>query len=231
MENKISTAVILVGGLGTRLRSVINDLPKPLADINGKPFLAHLIDYLIKYKFKKIILASGYLSDKIEKYFSDYSKDVEILFSVEKERLGTGGAVKLAIQNYDLKNDFLLLNGDSILSLDINNFINNHKSNNLSIALKKMIKPHRYGTVKLNNNFIEEFKEKQEIDEGIINTGIYAINPKIISNISADKFSFEKEILEKIENIYGYVYDDYFVDIGIPEDYEKAEKELLKYLH
>ena len=233
MASEIKTAIILAGGLGTRLRSVIDDLPKPLADINGKPFLALLIDYLIKYEIKEIILATGYLSNQIEDYFRNYSDEIEIKFSIEEELLGTGGAINLAVKNFKLKEDFLLLNGDSILTLDIKDFISRHFRNKsrLSIALKKMEKPYRYGTVELNNNMVIKFKEKDKIESGLINTGVYLINPSIFKNELPIKFSFEQEILEKENNIHGFIYDDYFVDIGIPEDYQKAKKELVNYLN
>ncbi len=217
-------AVILAGGLGTRLRSVISDIPKPMADINGLPFLEYLFRYLTKYNIDEVVLAVGYKHDVIENHFHDNYKDIKIVYSIEDEPLGTGGAIKKASKLLQ-DNNILIINGDTFFDIDLDKFYDNHiKSKSLiSIASKEMFDFDRYGSLDINNNKVISFNEKKYLNKGIINGGIYIINKQIFDNIDLIKFSFEKEILEKNKNIYAFLFDGFFIDIGIPEDYLKAQ--------
>ena len=227
-------AIILAGGFGTRLQSVVKDVPKPMADINGKPFLHYLITSLKKNDVDKIVISVGYLQEKIIEYFGDNYLDIDISYAKEDTPLGTGGAIKNSLQPIDLEKPVLVLNGDSFLEFDLKKFTDNHLKNNrnLSIILRKMDDCSRYGRVICDeNSIITGFEEKSSIKKsGFINGGIYLINPKIFSQFSLPQsFSFEVDFLMKsLDQIKpeGLASDGYFIDIGIPDDYKKAQNEL-----
>ena len=190
-------AIVLAGGLGTRLKSVINDLPKPMAMINGKPFLHYVFLYLTKQKIAKAVLSVGYKSLAIESYFGDKYLDVEIIYSKEDEPLGTGGGMK---KSFALVDDFaFVLNGDTFFDIELNALKDFHfeTSADISIALKQMQNFDRYGTVQTNDERITQFEEKKFKAEGLINGGVYFFHKQILKNIEDEKFSFEKEVLEK----------------------------------
>lgn len=232
----IKECIILAGGLGTRLRSIVSDLPKCMAPVAGKPFLAYVIDNLIKEEIEKFIFSVGYKSESIIEFVNtEYSK-YSIQYSIEKEPLGTGGAIKLACSKSSEKN-VLALNGDTLFSINISKLSKFHQLKNAdcTLCLKPMQNFDRYGVVELdNNNTITSFKEKKFYEKGLINGGVYALTTdKFLEEELPEKFSFEKDYLEKKVNaetyaktISGFVQDEYFIDIGIPEDYERAQTEL-----
>ncbi|EGK8096211.1 NTP transferase domain-containing protein [Campylobacter lari] len=213
-------AIILAGGLGTRLQSVIKDVPKPMAPINGKPFLEYLLQYLQKQGIKEVILSVSYKYELIQEYFKDKFENINIIYNIEKELLGTGGAIKDALKF--VKNETFVLNGDTFFDIDLNKlFLNGSK---ICIALKQMRDFDRYGAIEIDkNNTIKSFKEKTCVKQGLINGGIYLISKDIFNNFNLDnKFSFEEFLQENYKklNINSVVFDDYFIDIGIPQDYE-----------
>jgi D-glycero-alpha-D-manno-heptose 1-phosphate guanylyltransferase len=234
-------AIILAGGFGTRLQSVIKDVPKPMADINSKPFLEYILKYLQSYGVSKAILSVGYKQEVIKDYFGNNYKDIKILYSSEDEPLGTGGAIKQAIEYTD--DDMLLvLNGDTLFDVALDEFYstytskdNNHKSD-IVIALKQMSNVDRYGAVKIDkNSTVTAFTEKKFYEKTYINGGVYLIKREIFKDIQESKFSFEEFLESSIDNLN--VYGDniasnrYFIDIGIPTDYAKAQddfKEIFK---
>lgn len=224
-------AIILAGGFGTRLQSVVNDVPKPMAPIADKPFLKYLLDYLIEHQIKKVVLCTGYKHEVIEHYFLNEYKSLSISYSVEQEPLGTGGAIKQALK-YVSSDEVLILNGDTLFNVDLQEFMNEHKETaaDISVALKYLVKFDRYGSVVLNKDKIVKFDEKKYMDEGYINGGIYIVNSEILNNYDLPKtFSFEKEILEAKVNelkVMGFKSNEYFIDIGIPEDYSKSQTEI-----
>ncbi len=224
------SAIILAGGFGTRLHSVVSDLPKPMADISGKPFLHYLLLYLKHFGVKNAILATGYLHEKIESYFGYNYEGINIQYSVETYPLGTGGAIKKALEL--VKGNCFILNGDSFIAADLNQLAKFHSSKkaDFSIGLKAMQHFDRYGTVVLDKNRITAFKEKEYTESGLINTGIYITSHQIFDGLDLpENFSIEKDFLEKnLErlNIAGMPVDGYFIDIGIPEDYHRASAEL-----
>ena len=221
--------LILAGGFGTRLKEVVSEVPKPMAPIGDKPFLEVLLSKLPK-TVSKIVFSIGYLGEIIQNHFNNEYNGIPIEYSIEKEPLGTGGGILLATNK--IQNDnFIVLNGDTFFDFDLNYLHSQHLSNksDVTLALKEMIKPHRYGTVKLKDARIVEFIEKQEIDKGIINCGVYCLNKSIFKNKNVgEKFSFEKLLEDNINKfvISGLISDSYFIDIGIPEDYEKAQFDL-----
>lgn len=226
MNNK--ECIILAGGLGTRLRSVVNDIPKCMAPVAGKPFLFYLFNQLEKYKFTHIVLALGYKSEVILEWLKTQNRSFNISYVIEEEPFGTGGAIKLAFSKIQ-GDQALVLNGDTYFNINIDQLIAFHtnKKADVSLALKKMNQFDRYGSVLADEtDKIYQFEEKKYLDTGLINGGIYLINKTIINtNNLPSKFSFEKDVLEaqvSSLNIYGLTFEDYFIDIGIPSDYKKA---------
>lgn len=223
--------IILAGGFGTRLQSVVKDVPKPMAPVAGKPFLEWLIEYISVLNPNKIILSTGYKHETIEAHFGKSFKNIPIVYSIETNPLGTGGAIKKAFDLVTTDNS-LVLNGDTFLQIDHLNFLNSHNISKalFSMALKPMKKPARYGTVETKGDTIKKFNEKNpELSEGLINTGVYLMNKELFKYFpEQEKFSFETDFMERktgeIE-MKSYVTDDYFIDIGIPEDYKKANDE------
>jgi D-glycero-alpha-D-manno-heptose 1-phosphate guanylyltransferase len=174
----IKEAIILAGGLGTRLRSVVNDIPKPMAEVCGKPFLSYILDFLIKYGIKRVILSVGYKWEAIREFFGEQYKSINLVYAIEYEPLGTGGAIKNALK-YVRDTEVFILNGDTLFNIDLSVFYSLHKNknSNLSIALKKMNFTERYGSVKIDeNNRIIDFSEKAQKFNILINGGIYLLN-------------------------------------------------------
>lgn len=230
----ITTAIILAGGFGTRLQSVVSDLPKPMAPVNGQPFLNYQLNYLKHYGIKKVILSLGYLPEKIKDFYSNNFNGLDIDYVIEKDPLGTGGGIRLALEKCT-EEKVLVLNGDSFFDVDLIKFYRLHSQNNsdISLALRKVSNAERYGTIEKDKDHrIISFKEKSGLaKEGIINGGVYILDKKIYSastpsnkNFSIEKDFFEKE-LQSIQ-IKGFEFEGYFIDIGIPEDYTKAQHDL-----
>jgi D-glycero-alpha-D-manno-heptose 1-phosphate guanylyltransferase len=229
---KISEAIILAGGLGTRLRSAVPELPKCMAPVAGKPFIHYVISYFQQQGINKFILALGYKHEVIEQYVIEEFGSKEVRFSVEPEPLGTGGAIRLACSQASEKN-IIALNGDTLFKVEINKLVSFHLmcGAHCTLSLKLMKQFDRYGAVRLNKDYsIESFDEKKFYDEGLINGGVYALNAhQFLKEDLPKKFSFEKDYLEahfRERRMYGVIQDGYFIDIGIPEDYERAKKEL-----
>ncbi len=223
-------AIILAGGLGTRLRSVVHEVPKVMAPVAGKPFLHYIITKLIKEKVTRIILATGYKHEIIREFISNSDYQADFIFSIEQEPLGTGGGIKLALESAIQQNIFIV-NGDSYFNCRLADLIQlHHKSEgDISLALKPMQKFDRYGTVELEGDRIIHFNEKKYCEEGLINAGVYISRRSIFNELDLpEKFSMEKEVFEAETDtlkIMGFPFTDYFIDIGIPEDYEKAQED------
>ncbi len=225
-------AVILAGGLGTRLRSVVSDVPKCMAPVAGKPFLFYVIEHLLQQGVTKFIFSVGYKSELIIDYVHQQYPDLAKQFSIEEEPLGTGGAVKLACIMATEKN-VLILNGDTLFKIDVEWVTGFHDSNHAdcTLALKPMEEFDRYGVVELNeDSAVANFQEKQYYDFGLINGGVYVLQVEnFIREELPQKFSFEKDYLEIYfdkRKMFGIIQDEYFIDIGIPEDFERAQEEL-----
>ncbi|MBS1731675.1 MAG: nucleotidyltransferase family protein [Bacteroidetes bacterium] len=224
-------AIILAGGLGTRLRSAVPDLPKCMAPVAGKPFLYHVIRYLQEEGVDSFIFSLGYMHEVIEAFLLQNYPLLDYQISIEEEPLGTGGAIKLAMSKSTQKN-ILALNGDTMFRIDTDKLLSFHNQHNAActLALKPMHNFDRYGVVDINKEgYVQSFKEKQFYTSGLINGGIYAIHTADFMNLDLPaKFSFEKDYLEKYFNsqkMLGLVQDEYFIDIVIPEDLQKANVE------
>lgn len=227
-------AIILAGGLGTRLRSVVSNLPKCMAPVAGQPFLFYILDYLSNEKFSHVILSLGYKHELVEAWVSQYQWPFRISFSIEEEPLGTGGAVKLAL-GQATENEVFILNGDTFFAVNLEALYQFHqlKRSDFSIALKQMTQFDRYGNVETDSEGkITAFKEKQPCENGQINGGIYLMNRRSgLLPEGVEKFSLESDVLQKkvgTAEIYGFVSSVYFIDIGIPEDFAKANVDFCK---
>lgn len=224
-------AIILAGGMGTRLKSVVSDLPKPMAPIDDKPFLEYMLSVLSASKIAHVVLSVGYKYETIEAYFGDSFAGMKITYAVENEPLGTGGAIKYALSFID-GNESLLLNGDTFFNINLNDlreFYFAHKPD-IAMSVRLMYDFSRYGTVELNVSNVTGFISKQPVKQGYINGGVYMIKKNIFGKYTLpEKFSFEIDFLEKYVSelkICAMKSTDYFIDIGIPEDYKKARTEL-----
>jgi len=216
-------ALILAGGLGSRLGSMVTEVPKPLLLVGERPFLEYQILQLRRHNLTNVILCIGYLGKKIRQYFGNGDRwGVNITYSKEKEALGTGGAIKLAERL--VKGDhFLVLNGDSYFNIDLGELIDFHIRQRAlaTLALLEIEKPERYGLVEVDENFgIVDFKEKgQAAKSNLINGGIYVFNRGIFDFIPKGKSSLEKDLFPGLigKRFYGRPHAAYFIDIGIPQ--------------
>jgi D-glycero-alpha-D-manno-heptose 1-phosphate guanylyltransferase len=230
---QIKEAIILAGGLGTRLRDAVPDLPKCMAPVNNRPFIFYVIDYLQKQGVEQVIFSLGYRSDAFTQFLSDTLSPGKYQVVIEEEPLGTGGAIQFAAKQAKEEN-VVIVNGDSIFKADLQVQAEFHFSHHAecTLALKPMKNFERYGVVELNSdNSVALFKEKQLYAEGLINGGVYLLNlPHFFEKGLPEKFSFETDYLQKFYadgKIFGVEQDGYFIDIGIPEDYARAQKELI----
>jgi D-glycero-alpha-D-manno-heptose 1-phosphate guanylyltransferase len=230
----IRECIILAGGLGTRLKETVPDLPKCMAPVAGRPFLFHVINYLRSQGIEKFIFSLGYKHEVIEEYLNTQFSTLNYQCSVEEEALGTGGAIQLACTKAT-EAIAAVVNGDTLFKADLHEGFRFHDHNmaECTLLLKPMKNFDRYGVVETNNNkLVSSFKEKQFYESGNINAGVYVLNvSKFLDEEFPGKFSFEKDYLEKFfdkRRVYGLVQDKYFIDIGIPEDYNRAQQELAK---
>ncbi|PWK77733.1 D-glycero-alpha-D-manno-heptose 1-phosphate guanylyltransferase [Mucilaginibacter oryzae] len=228
-------AVVLAGGLGTRLRSVISEVPKPMAPVANRPFLDYILHYLKKQGITRVILAVGYKWEIIRDHYNgvDASFGIDIDYSIEDEPLGTGGAIFKAADKI-IANDFFIINGDTSFDIPLNELktFATEKSAEITIALKKISNSDRYGSVECSpDGRVISFKEKSPgniVTQAEINGGIYFMQKHLINKFNfPGKFSFETDFLQ--ENLPGIAafakaFDSTFIDIGIPEDYYRAQK-------
>ena len=224
--------IVLAGGLGTRLRSVVADKPKCMAPLGEHPFLYYLLQYLHKQGITHAVLSLGYLSEQVIDWCNSMELPLRISFTVEPEPLGTGGGIIHSLPALEGKEVFIV-NGDTYFDVDFPGFYAFHKTHQspLSLALKPMQQFDRYGSIELDaEQRITTFHEKKFREAGLINGGIYLTSNDFLRSLSLpEKFSFEKEVLEPgaaAGQLYGFISDTYFIDIGIPEDYEAAKQRL-----
>ena len=223
--------LILCGGLGKRIQSVAKDLPKSMVKINSQPFLDILIDYIADFGFKRFILCIGYMGNAIKRYYQNKKCSLEIIFSEENEPLGTAGAIKNA-ESLIKSSSFLVINGDTFCQLDLSEFLKFHFNKNtlLSIVVANIRERNDYGFVTLSDSQqILGFNEKiRNHNEGFINTGFYLFQRRVLPLIpKGENLSLEKDFFSEIiakENIYGYITQGYFIDIGTPESYKEAKQ-------
>ncbi|MEY8215763.1 MAG: sugar phosphate nucleotidyltransferase [Colwellia sp.] len=221
-------AIILVGGKGTRLKSISGDTPKPLVEIGGKPFLYWILESLQEQGFSRVVLATGYRSDFLKnKILTDCPVNIELIFSEEKAPLGTGGAIKSAFK-FVSSNRVLVMNGDSYCDINFRTALESGQKIDKFIT---MIGVHvdnveRYGAIEVDGQGnLLRMTEKGSRGPGYINSGIYVVDKLVIEAVPNESFSFEGEVLSNsLSDISCYMTEDYFVDIGVPVDYKLANK-------
>ena len=223
----ISQAVILAGGKGTRLRPLTNDTPKPLLPINGRPFIQHLIEYLRSAGLKNILLLVGPYRAYFESALGTGAQfGVEITYFSESNQSGTGTAIARARSH--LEQSFLLLNGDTLFEFDIVDFVQRPIKGSCiaRMALVKLKDGARYGTVQLNGDYVLNFYEKANNKGAIVNAGAYLIDRNILEEIHSPPCSLESDILPELSKrllVRGFIYPGKFIDIGVPEDFSRAQ--------
>ena len=228
-------AIVLAGGLGTRLRSVVDDIPKPMALVQGRPFLALVLDQLVDAGFASVILAVGYRYEAIQAHFGDHYRGLPLRYSVEREPLGTGGAIRLASAQAGGE-DIFVLNGDTYLELDFQTMLDTHGDSGaeLTMAICRVADGARYGALRLRDDIVQGFLEKGQSGPGWINAGTYILAPALRARLrAAGAFSFEHDVLElEIESIRPRAFRCFgrFIDIGVPDDYARAQM-LFQSLH
>lgn len=224
--------LILTGGQGSRLRTVVNDRPKTMAQINGRPFLDMLIEHLSGFGFTRYTLCVSYMAEFIKEYYrTNNTNSLEITFSSEVTPLGTGGAVKHAA-SLIASDTFLVLNGDSFCPVDFHKFIEFHleKSALLSMVLSPAEGSDDYGSVVIDgSNRVMQFREKKPIDKTWINAGVYLFEKKVLSLIpSGDIYSLEYDLFPQLigKDFFGFPTAGKVIDIGTPERYMDAMRTL-----
>ena len=229
---QVTEAIILAGGLGTRLQSAVPDLPKCMAPVNGKPFLSYIISYYQQQGIEKFIFSLGYKHAYITAWLQKEYPSLPMQFAIETEPLGTGGGIQLAAEKVK-GSQVLIVNGDTLFKVDLASLTAFHlqAASACTLSLKPMTNFDRYGVVETEDDGrIKTFKEKQHYQQGLINGGVYILNTaRFRQQKRPTKFSFEKDYLERSFSampMYGCVQDGYFIDIGIPGDYERAQTEL-----
>lgn len=228
-------AIILAGGFGTRLQEVVTDIPKSMALVNGKPFLEYQLNFLEGWGIDHIVLSVGYKKEHIMDYFGDTYKTVRINYAIEEEALGTGGGIMNAMQHIE-ENPFFVFNGDTFFDVNLRRLhqFKRVKEADICIVMKKVKDISRYGALDINEDKrIMSFIEKgSRQGEGYINGGVYLLNKRFMQKFDLpEKFSIEKDFFEKQyadQRIYGFDCHAYFLDIGIPEDYHRAQDEFKK---
>ncbi len=223
--------VVLAGGLGTRLQSVIGLYPKCMAPVNGKPFLHYIFSYLQTQGCTGIILSLGFKHEVITDWLQTELWPFAVDYVIEETPLGTGGGISLALTKATTDN-VAVLNGDTMFRVDVREMFAHHIAKNAAttLALKPMQEFERYGVVRTNEEgCITAFEEKKYYSEGLINGGVYIVNKAALAAKQLpEKYSFEKDYFEAFVhegNMYGFISDAYFIDIGIPTDYEKAQED------
>lgn len=227
-------AIVLAGGFGTRLAHVVSDVPKPMAPVCGKPFLQYILDDLAKKGVCRVILAVGYKKECIENHFGPSYGGMELVYSPEDKPLFTGGAIRQAMNHVNGERAYVV-NGDTYFDVDFDAMQMLHEQTGavLTIAAKPMRDFDRYGTVEMDESRrIIAFREKQPCAEGEINGGIYLLEKAEMTAISEEKFSFENAYMEACvtdKAMYAFRSDGYFIDIGVPEDYARAQKDFAEH--
>lgn len=220
--------IVLAGGLGTRLRSEVPDLPKPMAPVAGKPFLEHILERLCHQGARRIVLSVGYRGEAIISHFGSQYRNVELAYAREETPLGTGGAIAFALASTHTRH-VLVVNGDTYLDMDYCGFFERcqEADTRLGIAVRHVDDTSRYGRCEVDQGVITQFSEKGVIGPGFINAGVYCLRNDAMNNRNLPaKFSFEQDFvscfLDDLRPI-AYPVSGYFIDIGIPEDFRRAQ--------
>ena len=220
-------AIILVGGLGTRLRGVVDDVPKPLAPVQGRPFLAWLLDQLAEQGLRRVVLAAGYKAEIVRASVGDHWRGMAVDYMIEAQPLGTGGAIVQARRLIEGEDTFVL-NGDTYLELDYARFAAAMRVQHagLGMALAQVPDVSRYGAVHIANERVTGFSEKGGSGPGWINAGVYWVPRSLSMPAATQAFSFEDSVLREAaqqDTLHACTATDAFIDIGVPEDFQRAQ--------
>ena len=232
MSNNDKEALILSGGLGTRLRKFLPSVPKSMAPINGIPFLTYPLNYLANNGFSRVVISTGYMSEHIKSYFGSSYKALEIVYSTERTPLGTGGAIKKSLE-ICTRDYVLVLNGDTLLEIEIQKLYREFQSHGRPILVAvKIGDTSRYGRMEIEDSFCKNFQGKGVKGPGFINAGCYLLPRNFFEEFDlSERFSFEEDFLShnrEIERFKVFISEGYFIDIGTPTDYDRARRELIK---
>ena len=229
-------AIILAGGRGERLQSAVPDLPKPMAPVGGRPFLEYILDGLVKGNVTDVILSVGYGAEVIQKHFGHSYRTIQLRYSRENFPLGTGGAIALALKKEDTS-PVLVLNGDTLIEIDYPALIAWYVKDPslVAIVLRHVPNVSRFGAVALLDERVVGFQEKGQHGPGLVNAGVYIVRPEVFSRyVTGESFSFETDFLQQYcRDLHprARITAGYFIDIGTPEDYERAQKEVVSVCH
>ncbi|NFN92754.1 CBS domain-containing protein [Clostridium botulinum] len=229
-EGNENPVIIMAGGLGTRLKELTKEVPKPMLKVGQYPILQHIINNFKQYGYNKIFISVNYKSEIIENYFQNgYAHGVKIDYLKEQKRMGTAGGIKLASES--LNTPFFVINGDIFTSLNVDNMMKFHKQNNfdITVGIRKHMFQIPYGVVEIENSYIIELKEKPTIDY-FINAGVYCLNPSVLRYIPENKYFEITDLINIcIENdlkVGSYEINEYWMDIGHLEDYNKVNQDI-----
>lgn len=230
----MTSAIILAGGLGTRLRAVVPDRPKPMALVNGKPFLVHLLDYWLGQGVDRFVLSVGYRYEMIRQFFGTSYRGAQLDYAVEESPLGTGGGLLLALARLEDDATCLLLNGDTFFAVQAATVLDFHVNQQAAwtMSLFRATEANRYMGVQLGaDGQIQNLAAGRGEVGAYANGGVYALNPATIRNFgfpAATKLSLEDEMLPRMHEegkpLYGLEHAGTFIDIGVPSDYERAQE-------
>ena len=228
----MTTAIILAGGLGSRLRSVVLDVPKPMAPISNRPFLEYLLDYWIAQGINDFVISVGYRGEVITQHFGNSYKNVNIEYVIEENPLGTGGGLLLALKKVDQTTPFILLNGDTYFEVNLKALMDfsNEKDADWCFSLFKVDNNSRYMGMEVDEEGrVLSLKSKESALTYLINGGVYLVKPQKLIDMGftiGKKKSLEEEIFPNVlaadQRIYGKVFTGTFIDIGIPDDFFRA---------
>ena len=220
-------AFVLAGGLGTRLKGILDNMPKPLARFGNRPFVEYLVVQLRSYGFCDLVFCIGYLGEQIQAHLGDGSRwGVRIAYSQEREPLGTGGALKWTVEHIGEEREFLVMNGDSFLQVDLRALAAYHKGEGAlaTMALVHVNDTARFGKVEIGGNGeIVRMVEKSGGGAGLINGGIYVLSKAVLDFIPDGQVSLELDVFPKLlgKGFYGVLAEGFFIDIGVPEDHTR----------
>lgn len=225
-------AIILAGGLGTRLRTILPDLPKPMAPVRGKAFLAHLLDYLATQGITRVTLSVCYRWQLIQDYFKSSYAGIAIDYVVEHKALGTGGAIANVFAHLKADDPVFVINGDTFVYLNYRQMYDSRASSDLlTMGVCYVSDCSRYGRVTVSDSLVMAFEKKGESVSGFINVGVYLIHPDIFKLVELPRtFSFENDFLSAYTSMLKpatFFVEGYFIDIGVPEDYLRIQSDIL----
>jgi D-glycero-alpha-D-manno-heptose 1-phosphate guanylyltransferase len=224
-------AIVLAGGFGTRLKQVVPEVPKPMASIAGRPFLEILLSTLARKDFARVVLSLGFMAEKIITHFGDCYSGMELVYEVDPQPLGTGGAIRAALMRCESEHVFVF-NGDTYIDLEVDELESVRRaSQNPVIVVREVPNTERFGRIEMNGGRVIAFYEKGVYGVGLINAGCYVLPRGALNSFPfGQSFSLETEYLAKeLDRIHfnGFVTHGHFIDIGVPEDFSRAQIELV----